>query len=126
MDLAAKLQKLSRGDPRALPAEQAVEMATIGGARALHMQQQIGSLEVGKKADVILVDTGLPSATPLYNVYAHIVYSMKAADVDTTIIGGKIVMDHRHVLTMNEAEVLAKAGEYAKKVAASLATPPVQ
>lgn len=126
MDLAAKLQKLSRGDPRALPAEQAVEMATIGGARALHMEQQIGSLEAGKKADIILVDAEIPGAMPLHNVYAHIVYSMKAADVDTSIIGGKIVMDHRHLLTLDEPQVLEKAGEYAKRVAASLAASPVQ
>ena len=64
MDLAAKLQKFARMDPRALPAEQTVAMATITGARALHIDKQTGSIETGKKADLILVDTTGPHATP--------------------------------------------------------------
>ena len=89
MDLAAKQQKFARMDPKALSALQAVEMATITGARALHLERQIGSLEVGKKADLIVVDTTAPHATPLYNVYSAIVYSLKSSDVRTTIIAGK-------------------------------------
>jgi 5-methylthioadenosine/S-adenosylhomocysteine deaminase len=123
MGLAAKLQKLARGDPRALPAEQVVEMATIGGARALHMEKEIGSLEPGKKADLILLRTGAPHATPLYNVYSQLVYAMKASDVDTVIIGGRTVMEGRRMLTLDEAAILAKAQEYARKVQASLAPP---
>jgi len=123
MDLAAKLQKISRMDPRALPAEQVVEMATIGGARALHMQKQIGSLEHGKKADVILVDTGAPHATPMYNVYSQLVYALKASDVKTVIVGGKIVMEDRRMLTLDQPEILAKAREYQMKIEASLASP---
>jgi 5-methylthioadenosine/S-adenosylhomocysteine deaminase len=123
MGLAAKLQKLARGDPRALPAEQVVEMATIGGARALHMEKEIGSLEPGKKADLILLRTGAPHATPLYNVYSQLVYAMKASDVDTVIIGGRTVMEGRRMLTLDEPAILAKAQEYAKKVQASLAPP---
>ncbi|MGC1934871.1 MAG: amidohydrolase [Candidatus Acidiferrales bacterium] len=123
MDIAAKLQKVARMNPQALPAEQAVAMATISGARALHMEKEIGSLEAGKKADVILIRTDAPHATPMYNVYSQLVYALKASDVDTTIVGGKIVMEHRQMLTLDEAQILARAREYAKKIEASLKTP---
>jgi 5-methylthioadenosine/S-adenosylhomocysteine deaminase len=123
MDLAPKLQKLARMDSRALPAEQVVALATITGARALHLEKQIGSLEPGKKADLILVDTSAPHATPMYNVYSQLVYALKASDVRTVVIAGKIVMEDRQMLTLNEPEILAKAREYQKQVAASLAKP---
>jgi 5-methylthioadenosine/S-adenosylhomocysteine deaminase len=123
MDLATKLQKISRMDPRALPAEQVVEMATIDGARALHLEKQIGSLEAGKKADLIIVDINAPHATPRYNVYSEIVFALKATDVRTVIIGGRVIMDERKMLTLNEEEILQKAKEYQKKILASLATP---
>ncbi len=120
MDLAAKLQKITRMDSRALPAEQVVEMATIGGARAIHLEKQIGSLEAGKKADLVLVDTTAPHATPTYNVYSQIVYALKATDVRTVVIGGKIVMDERRMLTLDEAAILAKANEYKRQIQKSL------
>src|SRR3984957_15346900 len=122
MDLAAKLQKITRMDSRALPAEQAVEMATIGGARAIHLERQIGSLEAGKKADLILVDTTAPHATPMYNVYSQLVYALKATDVRTVVIGGKIVMEDRRMLTLDEPAILAKANEYKKQIEKSLET----
>jgi 5-methylthioadenosine/S-adenosylhomocysteine deaminase len=120
MDLGAKLQKFARMNPMALPAEQVVAMATILGARAIHMDRQIGSLEPRKKADVIVVDTSGPHATPMYDVYADIVYALKSSDVRTTIIGGRMVMQDRKMLTLNEAEILAKADEYRQRVQASL------
>ncbi|MBI1750831.1 MAG: amidohydrolase [Acidobacteria bacterium] len=123
MDLAAKLQKVSRMDPRALSAQQALELATIGGARALHMEKEIGSLEAGKKADLVLLRTDLPHAVPGYNVYSTIVYTLKASDVVTVVINGRTVMQDRRVLTLNEAGVLAKAREFAEKVKQSLAPP---
>lgn len=123
MDLAAKLQKVSRMDPRVLPAKQVVEMATINGARALHLENLIGSLEPGKKADLILVDIGSAHATPMYDVYSEIVYALKASDVRTVVIAGKIVMKERQMLTLNEKEILAKAQEYKAKIAASIAAP---
>lgn len=123
MDLAAKLQKVARMDSRALPAEQVVEMATITGARALHLEKEIGSLEVGKKADLILVDTSAPHATPMYNAYSQLVYALKSSDVKTVVIGGKIVMQDRQMLTLNEKEILAKAQDYKKQIAASLVNP---
>jgi 5-methylthioadenosine/S-adenosylhomocysteine deaminase len=120
MDLAAKLQKVTRMDSRALPAEQVVEMATIGGARAIHLEKQIGSLEAGKKADLILVDTSAPHATPMYNVYSQLVYALKATDVKTVMVGGKIVMEDRRMLTLDEAAILVKANEYKKQIEKSL------
>jgi 5-methylthioadenosine/S-adenosylhomocysteine deaminase len=124
MDLAAKLQKVSRLDPRALTAWQVLEMATIGGARALHMEDQIGSLEVGKQADIILLNTDTAHSVPAYDVAAAIVYSMKASDVETVIIAGRVVRDGRRVLTLDPPSILAKAREYAEKVKRSLATAP--
>jgi 5-methylthioadenosine/S-adenosylhomocysteine deaminase len=123
MDLAPKLQKLARMDSRALPAEQVVALATITGARALHLETQIGSLEPGKKADLILVDTSAPHATPMHNVYSQLVYALKANDVRTVIIAGKIVMEDRQMTTLNESEILVKARAYQIQVAASLAKP---
>jgi 5-methylthioadenosine/S-adenosylhomocysteine deaminase len=123
MDLAPKLQKLARMDSRALPAEQVVALATITGARALHLDKQIGSLEPGKKADLILVDTSAPHSTPMYNVYSQLVYALKANDVRTVIVAGKIVMEDRQMLTLNEPEILSKAKQYQKQAAASLSNP---
>ena len=121
MNLAAKEQKFARMDPKAMSAQQVVEMATITGARALHLDQQTGSLEVGKKADLIVVDTTAPHATPMYNPYSAIVYALKASDVSATVIGGKVVMQDRHVLTLDEPAIRAKAAEYAKQLSASFA-----
>ena len=120
MDLAAKLQKATKMDPQALGARVAVEMATIEGARALHMEKEIGSLEAGKKADLILIGLDAPNAVPMYEVYAQIVYALKASDVQTVVIGGRVVMHDRKVLTVKESEAIAKAREYGKKVEASL------
>jgi 5-methylthioadenosine/S-adenosylhomocysteine deaminase len=120
MDLAAKLAKITKGDPLALNAKATVEMATIDGARALHLEKEIGSLEPGKKADLILIDLNQPNAVPMYDIYAQIAYALKASDVSTVIIAGKLVMRDRKLLTVNEAEAIAKANEYKKKIAASL------
>jgi len=120
MDLAAKLQKVTKMDPQALGAKAAVEMATIEGAHALHMEKEIGSLEAGKKADLILIGLDAPNAVPMYEVYAQIVYALKASDVETVVIGGRVVMRDRKVLTVKESEVIAKAREYGKNVEASL------
>jgi 5-methylthioadenosine/S-adenosylhomocysteine deaminase len=120
MDLAAKLQKITKMDPRALGAKSVVEMATIEGARALHMEKEIGSLEAGKKADIILISLEEPNAVPMYDIYAQLAYALKSSDVETVVIGGRIVMRNKKLLTLNEPEILAKAREYGKKVEASL------
>lgn len=121
MDLAAKLQKITKMDPRALGAQAVVEMATIEGAKAVHMEKEIGSLEPGKKADLILISLNEPNAVPMYDVYSQLAYTLKASDIQTVIIGGRVVMRDRKLLTLNEPEILAKAREYGKRVAASLA-----
>jgi 5-methylthioadenosine/S-adenosylhomocysteine deaminase len=120
MDLAAKLQKVSSGDPTALPAEQAFAMATILGARALKMDQQIGSVEAGKRADIISIRLDVPNAAPLYNVYSQLVYSLKASDVGDVMVNGRIIVRNRRMLTIDDKAVLAKAEEYRAKVAKSL------
>jgi 5-methylthioadenosine/S-adenosylhomocysteine deaminase len=120
IDLAAKLAKITKMDPLALNAKSVVEMATIDGARALHMEKEIGSLEPGKKADIILIGLDAPNAVPMYDIYAQIAYSLKASDVETVIIGGRLVMRDRKLLTIDEPRVLEKAREYGKSVSSSL------
>ena len=120
IDLAAKLAKISKMNPLALNALAVVEMATIDGAKALHMENEIGSLDKGKKADLILIGLDEPNAVPMYEIYAQIAYALKGSDVQTVMIGGRVVMRDRKLLTVNEAEAIAKAREYKKTVAASL------
>ncbi len=122
IDLAAKLAKITKMDPLALNAKSVVEMATIDGARALHLEKEIGSLETGKKADLILISLDEPNGVPMYDVYAQIAYSLKGSDVQTVIIDGHIVMQERKLLTIDEPRVLEKAREYQKSVSASLGT----
>ena len=123
MDLAAKLAKITKMDPLALNAKAVVEMATIDGARALHMEKEIGSLEAGKKADLIVISLDEPNAVPMYDIYAQLAYALKGSDVETVVIGGRVVMRDRKVLTVQEAEAIAKAREYKQKVASSLGLP---
>ena len=120
MDLAAKLAKITKMDPLALNAKAVVEMATIDGARALHMEKEIGSLDTGKKADLILIGLNEPNAVPMYDVYAQLAYALKGSDVETVVIGGRVVMRNRKLLTVNEEQAIAKAREYKKAIAASL------
>src|SRR6266436_1210305 len=120
MDLAAKLQKITRMDPRALGAKAVVEMATIAGARALHMEKEIGSLEAGKKADLILIGLDAPNAVPMYDVYAQLAYALKGSDVETVIVGGRVVMRDKKLLTLDEPAAIAKAREFKNKIEASL------
>jgi 5-methylthioadenosine/S-adenosylhomocysteine deaminase len=121
MDLAAKLHKLTRGKPDAVTAQQMLELATINGARALHMEKEIGSLEAGKMADFILLRTRAPHAVPAYSVYSQIVYAMKASDVETVVVCGKMLMRAGQVLTLNETAVLARSQEMAARVKQSQA-----
>ena len=120
IDTAAKLHKLTTGDPKVLPAEQAFAMATIGGARALHIDRITGSLEAGKRADIVIVDFDNLHQTPFYNVYSHLVYATKAADVRTVVINGRIVMLDRRLLTLNEPAIKRDANLYRRKIINSL------
>ena len=119
-DLAAKLQKLTRSDPEALPAWQAFEMATIGGARALGLDKEIGSLETGKRADMIALDLDAPNAAPLYDVYSQLVYALKGSNVLDVVVNGREVVRDRRCLTLDQKVIIAKAGEYGLKVAQSV------
>jgi 5-methylthioadenosine/S-adenosylhomocysteine deaminase len=120
MRFAALLHKLNSMNPTILPAEQVVEMATLGGARALGLQGEIGSLEPGKRADLIVIESDRAHAVPLYNVYSHLVYALKASDVTTSIINGKLVMSEGRVLTLDEKGIRQKAREYRQRILASL------
>jgi 5-methylthioadenosine/S-adenosylhomocysteine deaminase len=120
MNLAAKLQKVSAMDPRVLPAEQVLEMATSGGARVLGLEREIGSLEEGKRADLITISLAPPNAMPLYNLYSQIVYASKAADVEDVFINGRQIVSARHVLTLNEEEIHRKTEEYSGRIRTSL------
>lgn len=120
IDTAAKLYKVVSGDPKTLPAEQAFEMATIGGARALHLDAITGSIEAGKRADIDIVDIDSLNQTPWYNVYSALVYSTKASDVRTVIINGRVVMLDRRLLTLNEDVIKKDANAYRKKIIDSL------
>jgi 5-methylthioadenosine/S-adenosylhomocysteine deaminase len=120
MDLAAKLQKVTTGDPQALTAAQALEMATIGGARALGLEKEIGSLEPGKRADLVTMRLDVPNAVPLYDVAGQIVYAMKGAGVRDAMVNGRLLLRDRRALTLDEAAILAKAAEYGVRVAESL------
>ena len=120
MDLAAKLQKVTTGDPRALPAQQALEMATITGARALHMDKLIGSLEKNKRADMITISLAGAHAVPLYNVYSQLVYALKGSDVTDVMVNGRLIVRDRRMLTLDARPIELKAGEYQEHVKKSV------
>jgi 5-methylthioadenosine/S-adenosylhomocysteine deaminase len=123
MRQAALLAKLSTRDPTAVPARTALDMATIGGARAMGMDASIGSLETGKRADLIAVGMSAPRQTPMYDVVSHLVYVTRGDDVRTTIVNGRVLMRDRHVRTLDAARVLADARSLAANVRAAVGRP---
>jgi 5-methylthioadenosine/S-adenosylhomocysteine deaminase len=123
MDTAAKLHKLVSRDPTVMSAKQVLEMATIGGARAIHLEAEIGSIEPGKRADIIIVGMNSPHQLPVYNVYSELVYATKESDVQTSVIDGKVVMENRQVLTLDERAIREKANEYRDRIRKSLVSP---
>ena len=118
MDLAAKLQKVISGDPRAIPARTAVELATIRGARALGLEQEIGSIEVGKRADMVTLRLDRARAIPLYNLYSQMVYALKGDDVQDVMVNGRQLVRDRNTLTLNAPEILLRARQYRSRIAA--------
>ncbi len=120
MRQAGFLAKLSTRDPTAVPARVALDMATIGGARALGMEALIGSIEKGKRADVITVSTSSARQTPLYDAVSHLVYTTRGDDVRTTIVNGKVLMRNRRVLTLDRTAVIAEANRAAVAVRAAV------
>jgi 5-methylthioadenosine/S-adenosylhomocysteine deaminase len=117
---AAFLAKLQTDDPRAVPAPTALEMATIEGARTLGMDAQIGSLEPGKRADLITVAMTAARQTPAYDPLSHLVYATRGDDVRMTMVNGRVLMRDRKVLTLDEGAVLAEARAFAGKVRAAV------
>src|SRR5829696_6536178 len=122
MDTVAKLHKVFSGDPKVISAQQAFELATIRGAQALHLEKEIGSLEKGKRADLLVVNRDTLNQIPLYNVYSDLVYATKASDVESVIINGRIVMRNRRLLTLNETAVKNDARAFRDKIIKSLGT----
>ena len=120
MRQAAFLAKLQTSDPRAVPARLALQMATIDGARALGMDRTIGSLETGKRADVITVSMTSARQTPIYDPLSHLVYVTRGDDVRNTIVNGQVLMRDRRVLTLDEPRVLSEARTLAEKVKAAV------
>jgi 5-methylthioadenosine/S-adenosylhomocysteine deaminase len=116
MDTAAKLHKVNTLDPTVMDALSVLKMATIQGARALGLHHITGSLEVGKKADIIVIDTHKPHLTPMYNATSHLVYAARGNDVRHSIINGQPVMEDRKLLTLDIAEIIARAKETAIRV----------
>jgi len=120
-DTAAKLHKLIGMKADALPAKQAVEMATLGGARVIKRDKDLGSLDAGKLADLIVVRMDAPHQTPLYNVYSQLVYATKASDVETVMVQGRFLMEDRDVKTLDAASVLAGAQALRDQIRKSVA-----
>jgi 5-methylthioadenosine/S-adenosylhomocysteine deaminase len=116
MDTAAKVHKVTSLNPTVMNAETVCKMATIGGAKALGLDKLIGSIEKGKKADIILVDMNQPHLTPLYNCYSQLVYAARGADVKTSIINGRIVMKDRKLRTID----LKTSMKNVRKIAAEI------
>jgi 5-methylthioadenosine/S-adenosylhomocysteine deaminase len=116
MRQASFLAKHATHDPTAVPARTALDLATIGGAKALGMERMIGSLEAGKRADLILVSTGAARQTPLYDPVSHLVYVTRGDDVRSTIVNGKVLMRDRKLRTLDRAAVIADANRLANKV----------
>jgi 5-methylthioadenosine/S-adenosylhomocysteine deaminase len=121
MRQASFLAKHAERDPTVVPAQTALDMATIGGARALSMDRLVGSLEPGKRADLIAVSIGAARQTPLYDPVSHLVYTTRGDDVRTTIVNGKVLMKERQLRTLDRAAVLADARRLAARVKAAVA-----
>src|SRR5687768_1823288 len=123
MRFAALLHKVKTGDPRLLPARAVLDMATIGGATALGLQNQIGSIEAGKRADLVVVSTATARLTPMYEPVSHLVYAASGEDVRTVMVNGRVLMRDRKMLTLDEAAVLAEARKFAAVVRAAVGKP---
>ncbi|GGI45037.1 5-methylthioadenosine/S-adenosylhomocysteine deaminase [Paenibacillus marchantiophytorum] len=113
---ATWLQKLDCGSPTVLPARQVLQMATTGSASLLNMEDEVGTLEIGKRADIILVDMNKPHLQPIHNVESLLAYSVNGADVDTTIVNGKVLMRNRKLMTIDEDELLKQVAVRAKRI----------
>jgi 5-methylthioadenosine/S-adenosylhomocysteine deaminase len=114
MDTAAKLQKVSYLDPTALPATAALALATCESARVLGLDQEVGALAAGMKADLIVIDLDQPHLTPMYDPYSHLVYAATGGDVQTVVVNGRLLVQDRHMLAFDLEETLARNRELAQ------------
>jgi len=118
MDAAAKIHKVNMLDPTVMNAKTVLKMATSDAAKALGIDKVTGSLEPGKKADVIVIDTHKPHLTPMYSLHSHLVYAAGGNDVATSVINGRVVMENRRLLTLDVAKVMADVNQIAKEIKA--------
>jgi len=116
MDMAAKLHKVSRLDPTVMDAATVLRMATIDGARALGLDGITGSIESGKKADIIVIDTRKPHLTPMYHPASHLVYAVGGSDVCATVINGRVLMKNRRLMHMDLKKIMADARQIAEAI----------
>jgi len=119
MKFCALVHKAHRWDPTVLPAQKVLDLATIDGAHALGLSNMVGSVEVGKLADLILVNLNSPNLAPIHGketLISHLVYSAKGSNVDTTIVNGEILMHGRKILTLNAEETLEMAQKLASRL----------
>lgn len=116
ISITAKLQKALNNDPTILPAKKMVEIATLDGAAALNKKDQLGSIEIGKKADIIIIDINNIESQPIYDVFSHLVYSITSDKIQDVIVNGKIVMRDRVLTNVDEAELIEKAKCYQHKI----------
>ncbi|MBU4328191.1 MAG: amidohydrolase [Proteobacteria bacterium] len=116
MNTVAKLHKVINMDPTAMNAETTLHAATLGGAACLQAESDIGTLAVGKKADIIVLDLNQPHLTPLYNIPSHLVYAARGADVIHSIINGRLVMRNRQLLTLDEEAILDRMREIGRHI----------
>jgi 5-methylthioadenosine/S-adenosylhomocysteine deaminase len=116
MSTAAKLHKAISGDPTALDARTVLKMATKWGAEAIGLGDKIGSIKKGKAADLVMIGLNRPHLTPMYNVYSHMVYAARPCDVETVMVGGRLVVDDGRLLTADEDKILANANEWAQRI----------
>ena len=120
MGMAAKLHKLASGDPTTLNAAHVLKMATIDGARAIGLADRIGTLEIGKQADIIVLDTRAPHLTPIYHPESHIVYTAGGADVRHVIVAGRQIVKDRQLLTMDLNEIMGRVNAIAADIRSHL------
>jgi 5-methylthioadenosine/S-adenosylhomocysteine deaminase len=116
MDMAAKLHKVDTFDPTTMDAATVVKMATIEGARAIGLDKRTGSVEVGKQADLIVIDTQAPHLMPIYHPESHIVYAAKSSDVRDVVVDGCVLVKDRKVLQLDIEEIMAKVREIAADI----------
>jgi 5-methylthioadenosine/S-adenosylhomocysteine deaminase len=117
MDTAAKLHKLHTLDPTVMDARTVVRMATIDGARVLGIGDTTGSLEPGKKADIIIIDVNRPHLIPMYDVHSHLVYTVTGSDVDTVVVDGRVLMEGRAFTKLDVDDVMASVNRIARDIA---------